>query len=80
MNNMNWLDNLKSNYASDILFLAPCTNLRGPVNSFIQTSTRNKHGGIVTFKCSQDYTIQGPTTVECNNGSWNDSPPTCTKK
>ena len=78
---MNWLDNLISNnYAPEILFLAPCRNLRGPLNGFIQTSSGNKLGGIITFKCEQGYTIQGPTAVECNNGSWNDSLPICRRK
>ena len=63
------------------LFLAPCTEIRAPQNGngYIQTSSGNKHGAVIVFKCKQGYTILGSATVICNNGSWNDRVPVCYK-
>ena len=38
------------------------------------------HGKIVSYRCDGNYTLEGRSTLTCDDGKWNPNPPVCRGK
>ena len=55
-----------------VIFLAPQCK---PINDVLVNGSVNFNGTHASFRCDAGYTLQGPKTISCINGSWIPSKP-----
>ena len=62
----------------NFLSAAPCKKIETISNGRV-TSKVNVNGSQLTFACNIGYTLQGPRTLFCSNGTWSPAEPTVCK-
>ena len=59
-----------------IAILAPCQDPGVPYNGN-RSGDDFRHAKSVTFRCNEDYELEGEATISCNNGDWTSKTPMC---
>ena len=60
-------------YLYFVAHVARCHPLEAPRNGRIRYSNED----ITVFECNYSYNRIGPEVLLCDNGTWDDNPPTC---
>ena len=56
------------------ILIETCRTLSAPSHGRLTTS---KDGEFAFFSCKRGYTMKGSDVLQCVNGKWNKSPPSC---